>query len=70
MDKEICWAPERATRAKRSEAAELRARVEAHIAAGGSYTVVPPGVSGSDNPGVSADYRRRADKLKKRRAGK
>ena len=70
MDEEICWAPERATRAKQSEAAELRAKIEAHIASGGSYTVVPPGVSGCDNPGVSDDYRRRADKMKKRRAGK
>ena len=63
MNKEICWAPERATRAKQAEAAELRAKIEAHIAAGGSYTKVPAGVSGNDNRSAqSAEYKRLADK--------
>ena len=60
MNKEICWAPERATRAKQAEAAELRAKIEAHIASGGSYTKVPSGVSGNDNQ--SSEYKRLADK--------
>lgn len=67
MNKEICWAPERASTAKIAAADKLRPDIEAFIASGGQIRQIPNGMSGNDNRSFgSSEYARLADKNNKR----